>query len=209
MNKKLKSGLTLLEILIIIGLVSLSISIFFPEISQFKEKLNQAICVNNLKQCHMAHMMYSADFNNYLVPNGNPPPPDYSRIWSTVLIQYCKYITDNKIIHCPSVEPMALSNSFCYGSWVRNEFIKMDELTEKYRKEPKDIILLADSWATNIQREMWLLGDDKQQIYTVPCRHNKSANILFLDGHVESMNAEEIKKGNFAPFTPSVLEPES
>ncbi|MGC8805630.1 MAG: hypothetical protein ACP5QD_06845, partial [Candidatus Ratteibacteria bacterium] len=173
------AAITTIELLTLIALASLGSSIFFPEIVRIKEKTNQALCVTNLKQCYMAHMMYAADFNDYLVPNENPKQPDYPRVWTTVLMGYYKYITDKKIIHCPSVEPQAASISFCYGSWTRN-FEKINQLPEKYKKSSKEIILLADSWATNISKEMWLIAPPPTQYYVVSLRHDKKANILFL-----------------------------
>lgn len=202
--KKTKDGLTGVETIVLIALVSIGTSIFFPEITGIKEKVNQSLCINNLKQCHMAHMMYAADFNDYLVPNENPRQPDYPRVWTTVLTAYYKYITDRRIVHCPSVEPQQASISFCYGSWGRS-FVKISDLPEKYRKPPKDFILLADSWAINIQKEMWFFEDAKGKNYVIHCRHNQKANILFLDGHVEPVESDRLKKGEFAPFIPAVL----
>lgn len=200
----IKTGLTSIEILVLAGLVAIGAAVFFPEITQIKEKTNQALCINNLKQCYIAHMMYAADFNDYLVPNENPRKPDYPRVWTLVLMVYYKYITDPKIVHCPSVEPQQSSNAFCYGSWGRN-FEKISELPDKYKKTPKDFILLADSWSTMGQKEMWFFGDYRDKNYVIHCRHNQKANILFLDGHVEPVEAERLKKGVFAPFTPAVL----
>lgn len=200
----LKAGLTSIELLTLISIVALGSSVFFPEISRIKEKTNQALCVNNLKQCYIAHMLYAADFNDYLVPNENPGQPDYTRVWTTVLMGYYKYITDARIVHCPSVEPQAVSISYCYGSWARN-FEKISELPEKYRKPPKDILLLADSWAVNIKKEMWFFEPSNGKNYMVHCRHDKKANILFLDGHVEPVRADKLSEGKYAPFTPVFL----
>ena len=205
--KRNNAALTTIELLTLIAFVSLGSSVFFPEIARIKEKTNQALCVTNLKQCYMAHMMYAADFNDYLVPNENPKQPDYPRVWTTVLMGYYKYITDKKIVHCPSVVPQAASISFCYGSWARN-FEKINQLPEKYKKAPKNIILLADTWATNIKKEMWFFEPDGGRNYMVHCRHNKKANILFLDGHVEAVSSDIIPKEGYAPFTPVFLAPQ-
>jgi len=200
--KRKNAGITMVELLTLIAIVSIGSSVFFPEITRIKEKTNQALCVANLKQCYMAHMMYAADFNDYLVPNENPRTPDYTRVWTTVLMGYYKYITDKKIVHCPSVVPQADSISFCYGSWIR-PFIKINQLPEKYKRPSKEIIVLADSWATNINKEMWIIAPPPTQNYVVPLRHDKKANILFLDGHVEAVSPDIVPKAGYAPFTPA------
>ena len=202
--KRKNAGITMVELLTLIAIVSIGSSVFFPEITRIKEKTNQALCVANLKQCYMAHMMYAADFNDYLVPNENPRTPDYTRVWTTVLMGYYKYITDKKIVHCPSVVPQAASISFCYGSWAR-DFEKIHQIPEKYKKAPKNIILLADSWASNAKKEMWFFEPAGGKNYMVHCRHDKRANILFLDGHVEALEANTIVKEKYAPFAPVIL----
>ena len=62
MNKKRK-GFTLVELLVVIGIIALLVSILMPALSKAREMAKRIKCSSNLKQCGIAFALYQLDFD--------------------------------------------------------------------------------------------------------------------------------------------------
>ena len=66
-----RRAFTLVELLVVIGIIALLISILLPALNKARNSAKTAACLSNLRQINQAIMQYAAQYNGYLPPH-NP-----------------------------------------------------------------------------------------------------------------------------------------
>lgn len=128
-----RGGFTLVELLVVIGIIALLISILLPALNQARNAAKTTVCLSNIRQLALACAMYTAE-TKYSVParvfgadtdmanqvGANnvtfSVPQGYFQTWTTILVggKYIKTTTANSIndmpvmssvFFCPSCTP--------------------------------------------------------------------------------------------------------
>lgn len=84
---KQMNDFTIIELLVVIGIIAILSSILLPALNKAKAKAQEIVCANNLKQCGMGISFYANDYDGYMVTVDSGGTPKLNgRNWSSQLI---------------------------------------------------------------------------------------------------------------------------
>lgn len=111
-------GFTLVELLVVMGLIATLISLLLPAVSRVRNAANGTACMSNLRQMGQAWTLYTSEHKGNLMPFiwSTPMTPDvaWGGYWPGVLEQYN---VGGSVLFCPSAsEPTDVPQRRGYGT---------------------------------------------------------------------------------------------
>lgn len=116
----LPAAFTLVELLVVIGIIGLLIAILLPALNKARESAKVTACLSNLRSLGQSHATYVAENKGWIVPESykdtvTPPDANGYKIWEswTTILVCAKYIPypdansggppqTNNVLRCPS-----------------------------------------------------------------------------------------------------------
>ena len=184
-----RKGFTLIEILVVVGIIALIISILLPSLKVARAQPRRVVCMSNLRHIGVANEMYLESNRDYF-------PDARGKDWSTVTDDrfdgkafYGKALGGQfGVLVCPS-DPLAKEADRV--SYVVNEYTfqwaQEWGYTDPLRRDkriwrPERVVFVREWWDHQNRIDDWphlsgFWGDCLDV-------HNNGANYLFMDAHV-------------------------
>jgi len=203
--RSLCRGFTLVELLVVIGIIALLISILLPSLNKARDSAVTVTCASNMRQISLAYMQYAIENRNWIAPGYGPGPDPVTGapsaiFWHARLApvgpnspnKYLPWSQDywgRGVWLCPAENREIQDQHYAANVWITGyDYIGTPYLPHKFSdlKASQDLVVLATE--ANEFNVTSGYGLPAQNPPAFSFRHNRNTaiNMLYADGVVRS-----------------------
>jgi prepilin-type N-terminal cleavage/methylation domain-containing protein len=195
-----KRGFTLVELLVVIGIIALLISILVPTLSRASENGRRTRCLSNLRQLSMAWLSYAND-NKGRICGSNTNNPDARPFYDwvgngdtretiTKGVLY-PYVNSVGIYKCPN-DRISYWHTYSINSWLNGEGpapagIGLCKTLGQIKNSSRTFVFIEELDKRGyLMNSFWVEPYPAQNWVDSPApMHDKVGMLSFADGHAE------------------------
>lgn len=181
---KSRDGFSLVELLVVIGIIALLMSVLLPALARAREEEHRVHCQANMRQVGLELVNYANQWRGWMFPPalgaGNPP----ANRWPVFVFDPPVY--NPPILLCPSDDPdPAEEHSYILNYHLVDMQVTFSD-TKMFGLSASDLIVMGEK-TTSYPDYYMNQGDYNTRVE--PYRHgiSRGSNYLFLDQHVETL----------------------
>jgi len=182
-----RAGFTLVELLVVIGIIALLVSILLPSLGRAREQAKQVKCLSNLRQLGMAFVMYTND-NRYHFPFRATDQGAYPEDWiwwqTTVMTgrPVCD-ITQSAVAKYLGINPLGQPNAGAEPPFVNYFRCPSDDWNNRIQASAGGTYLYSYSMNGNMSSTI-----DNTSCPPVPQIRNSSEKIVLVEESALTIN---------------------
>jgi prepilin-type N-terminal cleavage/methylation domain-containing protein/prepilin-type processing-associated H-X9-DG protein len=212
-----RRGFTLVELLVVIGVIAILVALILPALSRARAAANAVTCTANLRQWASAVQIYANQEHGWLPRRGQGQmvatvinrPTDWFNALPPLMrmVSYLGLSNAGRIVRpgersvwmCPAAVDRGGTNFFAYAMNMR---------MSTWNTPTPDRINRVGSWSTVVFMAdapgAYCSVRPANADFSPVARHNGRVNLSFLDGHVASFTGQEIGCGIGEPVRSDV-----
>lgn len=212
-----RSGFTLVELLVVLGIIALLAALLFPVLAEARTHARTRACISQLRQLGQSTLLYLPDWNDtYPLAGYVSINPQNQRCLMTLYHELVPYIKDKQIVLCPAdgdpvdvqaifsqVMPLCPAMGFRYSSYMANWCVfETGDLLPGTSHPPIAHAQIEFPAETVLYYDAVMVGLPTLTPY-IQGRHNEQVGANFADGHARLLKSRkgyaQITRGDGKP----------
>jgi prepilin-type N-terminal cleavage/methylation domain-containing protein/prepilin-type processing-associated H-X9-DG protein len=192
-KRQRRDGFSLIEILVVIGLIAILLALLLPAIHKARMQADAVACRSNLQQIGQSLLIYANNNQGWIYPPnaGAIPGRPKEEYWPNLVFKPA--VWNPPILRCPVDREPALECSYLLNHYLRAREIRYHG-SNLGNRSTSAVIVMGEKRS---EMEGYYLDPGEYDLAVEPFRHGSQlkSNYLYLDLHVDNEAATGVVDG--------------